>query len=241
MEDILKEIETYCKLADIALFYGSLENEESASYFRSSNETRHEDFLEQARQLGCRMIVAQKDYFNFDEYYNEEEESESILRYRKYQGRISILKIYYNLEGVVYLHEKSEKWFIDFQQELEERDELVQTERNLYKSEKDAEREHLYEIAETIAQEEWFFRIHTRTGEAMGEIAHYTSHKGMNFNDDQIKSICYRAKVQLLMKYNKIQGARLKAQIKELLDAKMSKVKIVSQLGITHWMFEKYG
>ena len=225
------------KLAIRRFSHGTLENYNKTSRFQSSPEISHMEFLKQGIELKCKMIIVDKDTFSFDNFHHAEEIKEINSKFRKYEGKLFHLRIYYSLDGVIYEYEKIEDWFWEFQEEIKN---FTKINEDYGMSQVNAETEHLMKIADKIAQEHWYFRVHTRRGEAKSLVSDYVTENNLNLDEDQIEFIEDRAQYILQTKYRKTQGQQLKEDIQKLQNAGNTKVKIINLLGITSGLYEKY-
>lgn len=237
MELVLSKIEAFCNKNNISIFYGSLTDYNKATRFQQASEITYLQFLEQALKLGCKLLILDKNNFDIDNFADIDNDNQIFARYKKYDDKLFNIRVYWTYDGNIYEYEEIEDWFWEFQNELNN---YTLTCKEVGVSRITEQNKELLEIANNIAQEEWYFRVHTRTGEVINAINQYASDNNLNVSEEQVHYIEHRANYILHMKYKKQQGEKLKEQIQNLIKDGFTKNKIVNELGITSGLFDKY-
>jgi hypothetical protein len=237
MQDILNKIKDECKAQGINLVNGSLKNYSKGNRFELSEDLDYKDLISIIKDIGCKLIVIDEDYFELNRFGIEDESSQIYKRYIKHNEELFNLKIFFAIEGIIY----EKEWISDFFWKLQD-DLDVDKEINLQSIQinKTTEDEATTKIADEIAKQDWYFKLRTRYDLCTVAIDDY-----LNKNNISLKNISYvwfRMSIDqiLFKKYYKMHSEKLANEINELVKSGKTKIATIKELGITGGMFDKY-
>jgi hypothetical protein len=119
MQDILNKIKVECKAQGINIVNGSLKNYSKGNRFELSEDLDYKDLISTIKDIGCKLIVIDEDYFDLNRFGIEDESSQIYKRYIKHNEELFNLKIFFSIEGIIYEKEWISDFFCKLQDDLD--------------------------------------------------------------------------------------------------------------------------
>lgn len=251
MQPINEILSQWCQSKNLSMLNGQVNGTKSTNIFNCSNDDLF-DFLEVGFQNDIKHIIYDYDVFEIDselEDYIDSDDPEItkeklidnyFKEYTQYEDHVCKANIFWTKEGVTYLYQFAEDWYIKFIEEMEsisEKGDELMGELRAPQLPADVQKK----LVEKLASSDDFFANHTRPNNFNYVLNKVVEEEKINIDNYSISELHLKLACEDLFnrKYKNRKENEFGEKIRELKSENITKKEIISRLGITEGLYDK--